>query len=398
MTRSNNLFLRYSSMAKSSQKQRLSTPVRKRFLDIFKPSKVNKTGSNGQTAADIFTDAHMDSSPAPAFARSPSVALQNEDGDVHGTIIISTLDSIPFCCHEDLLTMDSQQLHATTQALNAKLPCALRINLNPSLTDAFIRNAIELIVGIKRTVPPAPKAIKSGLTASAETEKSDVSPPTSPLARKGRPGGMRMLPRRLESLAEEDTITMAEDRVKRRLSIQEDVANKRRRLPPRASAPVRRTKSARVSTRKPGPNPSRRVPTSQISPPRSSRVLRSHSQKLPREMRQMNIDTAFVTIQRPRYRFQQNYIDNLSVHTPGRAVSDTFGGPRPRDMSTSESEASNTSPPLSPVIAHSTRGYRNGKAEQNSGGSDADVEGEDGDMTFGLRDMTMAASTAESHL
>ena len=385
-------------MAKSSQKEKLITPVRKRFLNIFKPSKVNnKARSDGLTEADVSMDAHMCSSPAPRLARSPSVALLNEDSDVHGTIIISTLDSIPFCCHEDLLTMNSQQLHATMQALNAKLPCALRIDLKPSTTDAFIRNAIELIVGIKRTVPPAPKAIRLGWTALTETENRDVSPPTSPLARKGRPGGMPMLPKCLESLVEEEISTMAEDGVKRRLSIQESVAaNKRRRLPPRASAPVRRTKSTRVSPRKSGPNSSRRIPTSQISPPRSSRVLRSHSQKLPREMRQMNIDTAFVTIQRPRYRFQQNYIiNNTSVHRPGRAVSDAFGGPRPRNMSTSESEASNSSPPLSPAIAHTTGGYRNGQAEQSSGGSDADVECEDGDMTFGLRDMTMAASTAE---
>ncbi|KZP26812.1 hypothetical protein FIBSPDRAFT_667953, partial [Athelia psychrophila] len=74
------------------------------------------------------------------------VALQNEDDDMAETVIVTTLDSPPFCRHEDLVNMRRDQLIEVATALNDKLPGALRIEVQAASTDRYIRNAIELIV------------------------------------------------------------------------------------------------------------------------------------------------------------------------------------------------------------------------------------------------------------
>ncbi|KAF7304630.1 Glutamine amidotransferase type-2 domain-containing protein [Mycena kentingensis (nom. inval.)] len=92
------------------------------------------------------------------------VALQNEDF-VEDAVIITSLSAVPFCCHEDLLTMSRPGLIGVAEALNDKLPAALRISTNRTRTDAAIRNEIEFIQG---TVPDATDEPHSRLAACAK--------------------------------------------------------------------------------------------------------------------------------------------------------------------------------------------------------------------------------------
>src|ERR1700722_15221505 len=96
-------------------------------------------------------------SPRPAFpgrqllpkrSASARVALQNSDSETDA-IVITVLESAPFCCHEDLVMMSRPQLVAVALKLNAKLPRALHIDVNPSRPDGYIRNSIELLVDLK---------------------------------------------------------------------------------------------------------------------------------------------------------------------------------------------------------------------------------------------------------
>jgi hypothetical protein len=342
-------------MAKSSKANasKPCTPVRKRFLDLFKPTiALGKRGRDIESdKSEGLADAAQDvqrSSPV-TLKRSASVALLNEDEDMEETIIVTALDTIPFCCHEDLLTMTRFQLLAVADALNAKLPSALRIDVKPSSTDSFIRSAIELIVGIKRAVPAAPKAIKLGLSPMADSIGS-VSPPTSPLAMKNQYRGEYQANPRLAVLQEEDegTAIMAVVRpMKRSVSVQTaGPVTKKRRMSAQPAIPATRMRNARDVPRNPALRAgmararSQRIPASQISPPRSSRVLRSHSQKLSSEMAAMKIDTAFITVQRPRYRFHSTSKGQGKVPTPTREP-DRFGeGP----SSTQRSRARHGSP------------------------------------------------------
>ncbi|KAG7095029.1 hypothetical protein E1B28_005820 [Marasmius oreades] len=89
-----------------------------------------------------------DSSCFHRHNRAPNrIALQNED-DEEEAVIITTLDTVPFCCHEDLLTMSRHHLIGVARILNARLPKAFRINTDN--TDSFIRNSIEILVGIRK--------------------------------------------------------------------------------------------------------------------------------------------------------------------------------------------------------------------------------------------------------
>ncbi|KAJ4469890.1 hypothetical protein J3R30DRAFT_3546852 [Lentinula aciculospora] len=109
--------------------------------------------------------------PTPTRGRS-RVALQNMD-DTYNAVVITALEDIPFCCHEDLLTMSRPQLVAVAHSLNAKLPAVMRIDISAQRTDFFIRRSIEVLVGISKPLMPfgtaplaveppgAPKAMKS---------------------------------------------------------------------------------------------------------------------------------------------------------------------------------------------------------------------------------------------
>ncbi|KAE9396908.1 hypothetical protein BT96DRAFT_764832, partial [Gymnopus androsaceus JB14] len=73
------------------------------------------------------------------------VALQTPD-ETHNAIVITALEEVPFCCHEDLLTMSRDQLVAVAASLNKKLPKVMRIDVSDGRTDVFIRKSIEVLV------------------------------------------------------------------------------------------------------------------------------------------------------------------------------------------------------------------------------------------------------------
>ncbi|KAJ7632304.1 hypothetical protein FB45DRAFT_686430, partial [Roridomyces roridus] len=73
------------------------------------------------------------------------MALQNED-PVEDAVVITALTTLPFCCHEDLISMSRNALIAVAESLNAKLPAVLRISTNRTRTDSAIRHEIEFVV------------------------------------------------------------------------------------------------------------------------------------------------------------------------------------------------------------------------------------------------------------
>ncbi|KAA1477821.1 hypothetical protein DENSPDRAFT_744509, partial [Dentipellis sp. KUC8613] len=73
------------------------------------------------------------------------IALLNDLPELDA-VVVTALDSVPFCCHADLLSMARPELLAVALRLNARLPVALQIDLSPLRPDAYIRTAIELLV------------------------------------------------------------------------------------------------------------------------------------------------------------------------------------------------------------------------------------------------------------
>lgn len=139
---------------------------------------------------------HMHTDASPTFSpNQSSIALQNEDEE-ENAIVITALNTVPFCCHEDLLTMSREQLIAAALTLNAKLPAVLQIDVSHVRSTSFIRHSIEMLVGIRpMEVPPAPKAVRSmpcvpnseaGTRDFNLTKSMNRSPPTSPLARRSK--------------------------------------------------------------------------------------------------------------------------------------------------------------------------------------------------------------------
>ena len=95
--------------------------------------------------------------PRPRRYSHGQVALQNIDTTLDDdAVIITALEYIPFNSHEDLLAMSREELVNVAQTLNAKLPLALAIDISDSRPFSFIRNAIEVLVGIHPEVPAAP--------------------------------------------------------------------------------------------------------------------------------------------------------------------------------------------------------------------------------------------------
>jgi hypothetical protein len=260
-------------MAKQSKVLHPLTPVRNLFLGFFKPSNgiTFNLGKRGRLVQDEAVD--VISSPPHLLPKPLIMALQNTCSS-SDAVIITALDTLPFCCHEDLLTMSRPQLVTAALSLNAKLPAALHIDVNPSRPDSFIRNSIEVIVGLKRSVPPAPKAVKSH-----SIDLDDVatpSPPTSPLSNRNK--SYDLASPRLARLTEEN-----EDE-------EESIVIER---------PFKKRKFSNATTLM-------RAQSHQGSPTRSRRrgkgksVQRSQSLALPNN----NVDTTFVTTTRPRYRFR----------------------------------------------------------------------------------------------
>ena len=171
----------------------------------------------------------------PREGTTARVALQQHDQPLDA-IVITTLPSYPFCCHEDLLMMSRSQLVEAAVLLNSRLPACSQIELADGVPDAHIRHSIETLVGIVPDMPPAPKAIKSRsfldnremLDLLADPEQDTVpSPPTSPLSMRVSRRQEKALPvimsppRLLERLEEEDEnefFTMKRPLKKRKVS------------------------------------------------------------------------------------------------------------------------------------------------------------------------------------
>jgi len=124
----------------------------------------------------------------------PCMSLQNSDHSVDA-IVISTLFKLPFCCHEDLLTMSPARVVEVAQEMNERLPEVFKIDLKESYDHNSVRREVERLVGIVKStngaaIPGAPlKRVKSkGRRELRDVEflgHSDfraISPPTSPLA------------------------------------------------------------------------------------------------------------------------------------------------------------------------------------------------------------------------
>lgn len=168
--------------------------------------------------------------PSPQqLPAAPCVALQNPDPTVDA-VVVSTLLTLPFCCHEDLLTMPPTRVIEVAQEVNERLPEALRVDLREPRDPNKVRRELENLVGIvKRSnevqVPGAPlKRVNGrgpqdpwkffGKDVFQDQELSTISPPTSPLAavsairRKGRKWEadvpMILRPTKLDILEEDD--------------------------------------------------------------------------------------------------------------------------------------------------------------------------------------------------
>ena len=150
------------------------------------------------------------------------IALQNEDQAEEDVVVITKLDTVPFCCHEGLLAMSRDQLVAVARSLNARLPAAMQIDVSTRHPDVFIRHSVEHIVGLRRSVPPAPKASK--VQSDVEPIGFDVSPPSSPLATRTtrRRAYERTELSRLDEEDEEDTVRLQRPSKRRKLHTRGD--------------------------------------------------------------------------------------------------------------------------------------------------------------------------------
>lgn len=186
-------------MVKSPNFKKSFTPTIRKLnvlLATLKPSVTRKKRGRRTSAHSSSGQENRAPPPAPTGPSSSKpgsacVALQNEDPN-EDAVVITTLNVIPFCCHADLVMMPRRHLLAVANTLNAKLPAAMQIDVSPLRSDAFIRNSIEILVGLKRTgpVPQAPKPVKSRLLPAHMAE--DVLPsPGSPLAAKNRMTGIQ---------------------------------------------------------------------------------------------------------------------------------------------------------------------------------------------------------------
>ena len=135
----------------------------------------------------------------PSTPSLPAVVLQTYSVSTD-SIVLTALPSVPFCCHEDLLTMSRPQLEGVVRALNARLPSRMRIGPEDDfwndardssggrdedndglsrMSEAELKRRIEELVGIRAIVgknrvsrsglglgarsgvPPAPKAVRT---------------------------------------------------------------------------------------------------------------------------------------------------------------------------------------------------------------------------------------------
>ena len=180
--------------AKLIKKHRVSSGVGRFFLDAIKPAPVvTALGKRSRDARE--EDVSSSSNRSSGHVSRPSdtlpacVALQNEDPFLD-VVVITALNTIPFCCHADLVTMTRPQLLDAASTMNAKLPSAMRIDTGASCSDVSIRHSIEFLVGLREAPPKSesesallPASTRPRLTESAlKTPRGYGSTPSSPLS------------------------------------------------------------------------------------------------------------------------------------------------------------------------------------------------------------------------
>ncbi|KAG6860816.1 hypothetical protein C0995_007317 [Termitomyces sp. Mi166 len=289
-----------------------------------------------ENKSSLFPPAQAPTLPVHDIPWPERVALINED-DTEDAVVITTLDTVPFCCHEDLVTMSRKQLIGVAHALNERLPAALAIDTNEALATSWIRASIERVVGIRADVPGAPKIVKvlrdsngalegkrGGGLGSGMGEKMDRTPPTSPLASRSQQLGSLVSPG-LDRLVEEDEGEDEDEEAdrhskKRKLAFEEtgdetDFDVVMASDPEQTPTSLPRLQRARSY-----------VLRVKISPlPAPSRVLRSHSQTIGRVTA---IDTSFMYEGRLKARYQRKAMkEKGEVRTDQEALS-PIGAPR----------------------------------------------------------------------
>ena len=253
------------------------------------------------------------------------IALQQHDQPLDA-IVITTLPSYPFCCHEDLLTMSRTQLVEVAAMLNSRLPAFSQIEFADGIPDAHIRYSIETLVGIVPDMPGAPKAIKSRPFERMDIDllgdpEQDIlpSPPTSPLSmrvtrRQEKAFPVMMNPphflERLEEEDEQDFFTMKRLLKKKRKTSRPTmtIIVDQQDIDMDEDTPVR-DQDLRLPMSLESPTPS-----ANTSFPSSHMVLRSHSRRRIQGLQQQpsspspfsspdvfKVDSAFVNL-KPRYR------------------------------------------------------------------------------------------------
>lgn len=284
------------------------------------------------------------------YTPPPAVALQTTSLSTD-SIIITSFQRAPFCCHEDLVTMPRPELAQVAQSINERLPKALQIACGDDVEDADIRRAIEILTGIRTEtarelvppVPGAPKAVRTKITSAALYEapwdadidssamdEQTIVIPSSPLAMR-RP--------RLEMLKEEQE--QEEPLKKRRRASPENAKTPPSRVPTTSGSrllesldisaspllasdsneivssltstqgTVQRRRSARLSRNSQPREVVIRLPFASSPKAQPTRMLRSHSQRTSlitstevSKLKRTKSD-ANVTFTRPKYHFRR---------------------------------------------------------------------------------------------
>lgn len=284
------------------------------------------------------------------YTPPPAVALQTTSLSTD-SIIITSFQRAPFCCHEDLVTMPRPELAQVAQSINERLPKALQIACGDDVEDADIRRAIEILTGIRTEtarelvppVPGAPKAVRTKITSAAlyeapwdadidssATDEQTIVIPSSPLAMR-RP--------RLEMLKEEQE--QEEPLKKRRRASPENAKTPPSRVPTTSGSrllesldisaspllasdsneivssltstqgTIQRRRSARLSRNSQPREVVIRLPFASSPKAQPTRMLRSHSQRTSlitstevSKLKRTKSD-ANVTFTRPKYHFRR---------------------------------------------------------------------------------------------
>ena len=278
------------------------------------------TVSSATLSSDCaWTLSHSHPPPQTQIQRA-CLAIQQHD-QPFDAIVISTLPSYPFCCHEDLLTMSREQLIGVAQLLNSRIPPVTRLKVEEDVSDADIRAWVEVLVGIKLAVPSAPKAVRCRppVTNGEDKETFDFdahvdampSPPTSPLSMRISRIQERLLPllssppRPLGCLDEAEEYIFTSKRPLKRHKTQDATVQ---------------PDDVSMSLIPPPPPSSRRTSLPLAfndGSPTPRRVLRSHSLKLAKAANSdgmdagpFTIDASFVNT-KPRYRSVSRSAKNI---------------------------------------------------------------------------------------